>query len=258
MKKIFIYFLKDPITNEVRYVGKTSQALCKRFNNHIYNAKYNKHNLHLSNWICKLLKNNLKPILGILEVCNEMNWQEREQFWILEFENLLNCTEGGDGCLGFKHSQESINKLKNIKHPPHSPEFKELVSERFKALPRTSQWKINISNGLKGHKASEEAIKHLSEAHKGYIMPEAQKQKIRDSLKGKSRPIEVVQKIKNSKKHSVIIVNIITNQTIEFDSCIEAAEYCSCHIETLYKKIKNKQLINKKFTAIYKKDIVET
>lgn len=48
-RKIKIYALKHPITLEIRYIGKTNQSLCKRLGNHIYNAKYTKHNKHLSN-----------------------------------------------------------------------------------------------------------------------------------------------------------------------------------------------------------------
>lgn len=50
-RKVKIYTLKHPDTLEVRYVGKTVRSLSRRLGNHIANAKGNKHNKHLSNWI---------------------------------------------------------------------------------------------------------------------------------------------------------------------------------------------------------------
>ena len=47
-RKIKIYALKHPNTLEIRYIGKTNQSLSKRLTNHICNAKYTKHNKHLS------------------------------------------------------------------------------------------------------------------------------------------------------------------------------------------------------------------
>lgn len=61
-REVHIYTLKHPDTLEVRYVGKTVRSLSRRLGNHIANAKGNKHNKHLSNWILNILKENKKPI----------------------------------------------------------------------------------------------------------------------------------------------------------------------------------------------------
>ena len=65
-RKVKIYVLKHPDTLEVRYIGKTIRTLSKRLGNHVANAKGNKHNKHLSNWILKLLEENKRPIIELL------------------------------------------------------------------------------------------------------------------------------------------------------------------------------------------------
>lgn len=60
MNKTFIYTLKDPITDEIRYVGKSDDPK-NRLVEHLKKSKYNK--THKNNWIISLLDKDLKPIL---------------------------------------------------------------------------------------------------------------------------------------------------------------------------------------------------
>jgi group I intron endonuclease len=98
-----IYSLKCPLTEHIRYVGQTKQKLEKRFSNHIWESKKNKKSYsHKDNWIRKLLKVGLEPIIEIIEyVESDLNFAlEREMFWIKEFKklgyNLVNATDGGE------------------------------------------------------------------------------------------------------------------------------------------------------------------
>jgi len=93
---VYIYVLKDPIINEIRYVGKTKN-LKNRLNCHLYR----KNDTNKVNWIKKLKKINKKPIIEIVKECNDKNWKKWEKFYIkkylLEGCKLLNYTGGGDG-----------------------------------------------------------------------------------------------------------------------------------------------------------------
>lgn len=96
--QVYIYTLEHPITQEVRYVGKTKNPKM-RFQNHL-NKSHNKHS-HKTNWIESLKKEGLKPVMKIIEEVDENNWQFWEKFWIHQFKvwgfNLINHTVGGDG-----------------------------------------------------------------------------------------------------------------------------------------------------------------
>lgn len=97
MNEIYIYKLIDPITQHIRYVGKTLN-LKQRLRNHIKRCKINKY--HSAVWINSLFNKGLEPIIEIIEICNESNWTEREKYWISFYKNiydLTNILDGGDG-----------------------------------------------------------------------------------------------------------------------------------------------------------------
>lgn len=116
MKVVYIYCLKHPENQEIRYIGKTTN-IKRRLSQHIQDAKSHISNRRTINWICNLLKSNLKPIIEIIEVCNENNWQEREIYWISYYKervDLCNHHEGGLGCLGRKLTQNEKEKIRKI------------------------------------------------------------------------------------------------------------------------------------------------
>lgn len=177
-RKVKIYVLRNPDTLEIRYVGKTVRSLAQRLGNHIYNAKNTKHNLHLANWIMSLLKINKRPIIELIEECDYSYWEEREQYWISYYPNLINVTLGGDGCIGFKHKPETIEKLKRSNlGKRHTQEFKDNMSKRLKGVSFTSEHIAKIVAANTGRKATAIAVKHISEAHKGIIQSEESKRK---------------------------------------------------------------------------------
>jgi hypothetical protein len=97
MKTIYIYGLKDPETNEIRYVGKTTN-INTRLKAHITRSRYNKY--HSARWIQSLIKKGLKPVIELIEECTESNWIEREKYWIAHYRELFDLTnvlDGGEG-----------------------------------------------------------------------------------------------------------------------------------------------------------------
>ena len=124
---VLIYILKDPRNEEVRYVGKTSRGLNKRFGQHMRDKKKN----HRCNWIQSLKKEGLKPILELIEtVVADGDWAEREKYWIEYYRklsvNLTNQTDGGEGVVGRVVSEETREKIRQsnlgIKSSPEARE----------------------------------------------------------------------------------------------------------------------------------------
>jgi group I intron endonuclease len=101
--KGYIYYLKCPVTNEIRYIGQTILTLNKRLKNHIYetvrNIKLNKELTHKENWIVGLIKQGIadKISIDLIEEVDVENIDEREIFWIKYYKNnkLTNIDLGG-------------------------------------------------------------------------------------------------------------------------------------------------------------------
>lgn len=117
----FIYSLEDPMTHEIRYIGKTNNPY-DRYKAH-KNISRDK-NTHKRNWINKLRINGLHPIMNIIDVVKIDEWGFWEKYWIQQFNvwgfNLLNYTDGGEGLTfgnktSFKKGNIGWNKGKGIK-----------------------------------------------------------------------------------------------------------------------------------------------
>lgn len=110
-----IYVLIDPRNNDVRYVGRTIQTLDNRLKKHL-RAIYKSHRV---NWIKSLTLEKVIPIIELIcEVNDFEECKKMERFYIDKYRkdgyDLVNMTDGGDGSIGFKHSEDSKNKISEI------------------------------------------------------------------------------------------------------------------------------------------------
>lgn len=215
-----IYVLIDKKTNEIRYVGQTVKQLSIRLNGHISKAKNSGNKTtHKNTWIKSLLKENLKPIIKLIDVVDENDWKEIEKNYIFSFQekgcDLLNISEGGDsGSMPGKkriwRSEEDYNQWlskvrESAKNRVITDDERKKMSENCKKIHlgrkrsdetknKLSVTKIGNKNPMFGKKHSEERKKEISEFHKGKILSEITKKKIGDSKTKK----QVVQKNKDN------------------------------------------------------------
>jgi hypothetical protein len=141
----YIYVLKDPITNEIRYVGKSINPH-DRCRKHISEAKLTGANNHRVNWIKSLLNDGLKPTMEIIDGI-QGDWEWLEQYWISQFItwgfNLTNGTFGGENPPSWKGKT-------------HTGEYKEirrkLMKDNNPAKNMTDEWRANISKAHKKNK----------------------------------------------------------------------------------------------------------
>lgn len=105
----------------------------------------------MCNWILSILKKDLKPIIELIEETNTSNWEEREKYYISLYTNLLNSSLGGEGTFGFKHSKETIEKLRlqKVGHK-QSTETLQKRSKSLKGRIFSSAHKAKIGNGNRG------------------------------------------------------------------------------------------------------------
>lgn len=165
-KPWYIYALCDPISSEVRYIGKSVDPEF-RLECHIQEASEGCKTFK-SNWIRWLFKHNLKPSLRILDLGYGESWIEAEKFYIKFYReevgaNLTNYTEGGDTPTGWRHHPETIQKLRDRKAHV-SKETRSKMSRSAKLRGISEETKAKISATEKGRVFSDSTRSKLSAA----------------------------------------------------------------------------------------------
>lgn len=139
MKIIYIYSLSDPNGN-IRYIGKTIN-IKRRLYSHIAESKRN-NNRYVLKWVKSLLDKGFRPIMNIIEVCDESNWEEKEIYWINYYKsiihNLCNHCKGGKG--GLTKDQLSIEQIQKKK------EIMSNVFSKFNNIEKKTIWNMILNN----------------------------------------------------------------------------------------------------------------
>jgi group I intron endonuclease len=197
METTFIYGLMDPVTKELRYIGKSDDPQA-RLSNHV-NAAYREDN-HKARWIRKLLALKLRPFIQIVDKVLKAEWQAAEAAYIIFFKeegcDLANSSPGGDGSgAGKDHPLFGTRRS-------HSQAAKEKISAANKGRVRSSECRMRESearrgknNPMFGKHLSPEARSKLSagrmgEKHHNFGKPltAEQRSKMSAALKGKKHP----------------------------------------------------------------------
>lgn len=208
--KFYVYFLIDPRTGTVFYVGKGSKKW-DRFNHHLIEfEEWDKLGRH-----GKPKGRNLKKIRKIaqivdggfevqVEIAFETNYEHeahlQEINCIAAFgrENLTNLTDGGEGSVGLKWSEESKQKasIAAKKRPKRvlSEETKKKIRESNKKRYQDPELRNRIRDVHLGKPVSEEQKKKISATLTGSKLSEECKKKIGDAHRGKTQSKEHVQK----------------------------------------------------------------
>ena len=145
--KCKIYALISPKTpEEYRYIGQTQQSLTKRLSGHLYDAE--RKNNYVQCWIRKLIKQNIKPQIILID--NNGIWNESEKYYIQKYRKdghkLTNLTDGGNAFSGMsgeynpfygkKHSEETKRKISKSRIGKYTgknnPNYGNILSEQLK------------------------------------------------------------------------------------------------------------------------------
>jgi len=147
----FIYALRDPVSGEIRYIGKSTNPI-KRLRTHIEQS--HQKNTHKECWIIGLLNIGLKPDIEILEIVSAFSdWEAREKWWIAEGRDLgwrlTNTTDGGDGGATTKgksswnagkhgiFSEDALRRISEANKGKKSLETRQRMSEACKRREKT-------------------------------------------------------------------------------------------------------------------------
>jgi hypothetical protein len=136
METTFIYSLSDPITGEIRYIGKANNPK-KRILDHVRENKTSNRS-HKISWIKSLIVKDLLPIVEIVDEVPKLYWEFWEQYWISQFKswgfNLTNISPGGYNN-NYKRTTETKQKMR--------------ISKLGTTLPKEQRKKISESVKLK-------------------------------------------------------------------------------------------------------------
>ena len=165
------------IQNNKIYIGKTKNFI-RRKQGHLNDALNCNSNLYFHNAIRKHGLHNFKwIILGFCESKEELD--EAEKICIEHFKSNdkrygYNLTNGGEGTVGYKLSDEARKKI-SITHKGKIP--------WIAGKKHSNNTKQKMSKTRSGRKFSEEHKNKLSEAHKGKKFSEEHKRKLSESKK---------------------------------------------------------------------------
>jgi hypothetical protein len=144
-----IYVLIDPLTGEIRYVGKTTRTLTTRLNGH----KGERLDHHRSRWIAKLRRLGLAPSIELVQEVPGAWANDAERYWIAYYRaagcSLINGTSGGDG----------------MANP--SPETRAKIGAANRARIVSAETRAKLSATRKGRHLSPETRAKLSATRKG-------------------------------------------------------------------------------------------
>lgn len=112
-----IYMIKN-VVNGKMYIGQ-SKDIKFRWTHHKCDLRCNCHsNKHLQGAWNKYGEDSFE--FSVIEETDPDNLNSRERYWITKYNSVNNCYNfdyGGDGCFGYKHSENEINKMRRIQSP---------------------------------------------------------------------------------------------------------------------------------------------
>lgn len=214
----YIYVLKDPITDEIRYVGQTND-IQRRYNDHIsssINENSSDINTYKCRWIRKLLSDGSKPTIEIIDRCEsliESNILEKyyiekyyEEGCKLTNSHMNDVTEFSVETRKKMSEAKKGKSLEDIHGVDKANELKAKFVKRtieYNKKPKSDETKTKISETLKEHFKDKE--NHWAYGKK---MSEAHNEKLRQAKINNSKNVgnrtprteEQIEKMRNSLK----------------------------------------------------------
>lgn len=220
-----IYVISN-IKNGKVYIGKTAVGFRKRWLKHKHALNNNYHdNQHLQRAWNRYGEKSFKFL--ILEYCLVEQLDEREKHYISIYrpKNMTyNMTDGGDGGLGYKHTDESKLKMSKAHKgkkltPEHiaksaaanrgrkpSPETIAKISAANKGRIRSPEHRAAVGNAHRGKKLSDEQIAKMKLSLKGRVFSQEHRDRIGLAHKGRIHSPESIAKYAETRSEWWIVI----------------------------------------------------
>jgi hypothetical protein len=162
--KFLVYGLRDPRTNEIRYVGKSTSGL-GRPKAHFRESRRGDYDSHKSRWLRQLDAAGLRCEIVVLQACgNDSEAIAAERAWIAMGKpagTLTNMTDGGEGRPGKGHRLSAEHCAKISAAHRASAAIKtagRAWSEKARGKPRPPEVTEKMRRSLTGKRRSQAAI----------------------------------------------------------------------------------------------------
>lgn len=196
-----IYVLIDPRSNEVRYVGWSSDVRA-RFGAHLREAK--RARTHKERWIAGLLAAGLRPICEVVETGLGEGWADAERRQIADYRaagaRLTNATDGGDGISGYRATPEYRARLSAMrKGRPASPASVEGARRFWTGRKHTADARENMRRAQRAYPRTpkqQAAARALSQYNTGRPMLPQVREAIRQANTGRHPSEETRAKLR--------------------------------------------------------------
>jgi group I intron endonuclease len=163
---MFVYIVTNKI-NGKKYVGQTSQSMNNRWKRHL---SVRSGCLALHSAIVKYGPENFESkILVIVGTKWEMDLYERALIVLLDTKSPqgYNLTDGGDGVLGLKHSEQAISKISSAYEKQRGSLLKINIGNTYGVGHKVSDAHKQICRLAQlGKKMSPEAIENMKSAQR--------------------------------------------------------------------------------------------
>ncbi len=183
-----VYMIIYKITNRTNnkcYIGQTIKSLDVRIREHINSPKTKQvlhkaiHTYGINNFFWETICE-----CDTKEELDDMEFHYIKQYKSHGTENGYNMTWGGEGTIGYKHTNQT----------------KQIISDKNKGNKHTEEWKDDHSDILKGRKYSEDHKLNISKSLTGRILSEEHLDNIRLSKVGKTHSDNTKEKMSKSHK----------------------------------------------------------
>ena len=187
-----IYMIKNKINGNI-YIGQAAD-IYERWKEHISLLRRGKHiNNHLQRAWNKYGSDNFE--FSIVEECSENALNDREIYWIAEYDsyhNGYNQTLGGGGVRGFKHDEETKQRISESLKGENAPWYGKQRSEETKVKvgqASKERWSNPENHPMYGKHHTKESKEKMSKSHKGKTLTDEHKAKLSKASSGENNPM---------------------------------------------------------------------
>ena len=243
--KSFVYRWINKLNNK-EYLGSTANAK-RRLLKYYDLSSLKLANMPIYKAILKYGHSNF--IFEIIEYCEPNKILDREQYYLDNFDFEYNVLEKADSILGYKHTDETLSKMKGrtnalgYKHDLETiAKLKELsTNKKHSSEAKDKMKEIWAQRKLLQQISSESALETSFSALEILESEPDQESLLKQDLGALPNEKPGRKKIKGK---IVIVTNIETNLTKEYDSISEAAIALNLTRNTLRNYIKNQTIFN--------------